>query len=157
MLRQIEWGVQDRPITKNGVLSVSFLFFRKFCSRLRTLYKELILCTNHLDVHIHTFRKRWSFVWGSFFPVSILKSGSLILHWSYANIFMADFERKYILPLIKSMSMLYLRYDDEIFMKAIMKSVKTNCGVKIWNCIFTNSQLSLKTINGRNGIFPDVL
>ena len=27
MLRQIEWGVQDRPITKNGVLPVATLFF----------------------------------------------------------------------------------------------------------------------------------
>ena len=36
MLRQIEWGVQNRPIIKNGVLSVTILFFRKFCLSLRT-------------------------------------------------------------------------------------------------------------------------
>ena len=37
-------GVQDGPITKNGVLPVTtlFLLFRKFCFSLRTLYKELI-------------------------------------------------------------------------------------------------------------------
>ena len=42
MLRQIEWGVRDGLITKNGVLPVTNLFFRKFCSSLRTSYKELI-------------------------------------------------------------------------------------------------------------------
>ena len=29
--------------------------------------------TNHLNVHIHTFQKRWSFTLGCFFHVSILK------------------------------------------------------------------------------------
>ena len=42
MLRQIEWGVQNGPITKNVVLPVSSLFFRKFCFSIRTCYKELI-------------------------------------------------------------------------------------------------------------------
>ena len=42
MLRQIIWGVQDKPITKNGVLPVTTLIFRKFCLSLRTSYKELI-------------------------------------------------------------------------------------------------------------------
>ena len=32
MLRQIEWGVQNRAITKNGVLAVTTLLFRKFIS-----------------------------------------------------------------------------------------------------------------------------
>ena len=54
-------------------MPVTILFFRKFCFILRTFYKELIWCTNHPNVHIHTFQKRWSFVWGCFFPVSILK------------------------------------------------------------------------------------
>ena len=66
ILRQIEWGVQDRPITKNGVLPVTALFFRKFCFNLRTSYKEFIWCTNQLYTHIHTFRKRWSIIWGAF-------------------------------------------------------------------------------------------
>ena len=30
MLRQIEWGVQNGPITKNGVLPVKALFFWNF-------------------------------------------------------------------------------------------------------------------------------
>ena len=39
MLRQIEWGVQNRPITKNGVLLVTTLSFQKICFSLRTSKK----------------------------------------------------------------------------------------------------------------------
>ena len=42
MLRQIEWRVQSEPITKDGVLPVTNLFFQKFCFSLRTSYKKLI-------------------------------------------------------------------------------------------------------------------
>ena len=42
MLKQIEWGVQNGPITKIGVLPVTTLLFRKFCFSLRTSHKELI-------------------------------------------------------------------------------------------------------------------
>ena len=42
---------------------VTTLFFRKFCFSLRTSYKKLIQCTNHQNARIHTFRKRWSFIW----------------------------------------------------------------------------------------------
>ena len=42
MLRQIERGVQNGPITKNGVLLVTTLLFRKNCFCLRNSYKELI-------------------------------------------------------------------------------------------------------------------
>ena len=35
---------------------------------------------------------------------------------SYANIFMAGFESKYIYPLIKNMHMLHLQFTDDIFM-----------------------------------------
>ena len=48
-------------------------FFWKFCFSSRTSYKELIQSTNDQNVHIHTFCKRWNFVWGCFFRVSILK------------------------------------------------------------------------------------
>ena len=34
---------------------------------------ELIWCTKHPIVHVHTFGKSWSLVWGCFFLVSILK------------------------------------------------------------------------------------
>ena len=72
MLRQIEWWVQNGPIKKDGVLPVTNLFFWKFCFSFRTSYKELIWCTNEPNAHIRTFRKRWSFIWRCFFPVSIL-------------------------------------------------------------------------------------
>ena len=32
MLRRIEWGVQNGPITKDGVLPVTSLFFENFVS-----------------------------------------------------------------------------------------------------------------------------
>ena len=73
MLRQIEWGVQNWPITKNRVLPVTIFLFRKFCFSLETLYIELIWYTSHPNVHIRTFRRCWSFTLGCFFPVSILK------------------------------------------------------------------------------------
>ena len=53
-------------------------FFWKFCFSLRTSYKELFWCTNDPNVNVHTFCKRWDFIWGWFFPVSILKEGNFI-------------------------------------------------------------------------------
>ena len=73
IIRQIECGVQNEPITKNGVLPVTTLFFRKFCYNLRNSYKELIWFTNQPSVYIHTFREHWSFIWGCFLSVCILK------------------------------------------------------------------------------------
>ena len=61
ILRQIEWVVQNGLITKNGVLPETTLIFWKFYFRLKASYKELIWCNNYPDVHIHTFRKHWSF------------------------------------------------------------------------------------------------
>ena len=72
MLREIEWGVQNGPITKNAVLPVT-IFFWKFCFSIRTVYKDLIWGTNYPNVHIHSSRKHWNFVWGFFFTISILK------------------------------------------------------------------------------------
>ena len=57
----------------SGVLPITTLFLWKFCFSLKTSNKELIWCTNYSNAHIHTFRKRWSFIWGRFFPASILK------------------------------------------------------------------------------------
>ena len=75
MLRQVQWEVQNGPITKNEVLSVTTLFFWKFCFGLRTSYKELKvhIHVHYSKVHIHTFRKRWSFIWGCFFFMNILQ------------------------------------------------------------------------------------
>ena len=72
ILKQIEWWVQNGPITKSGVLSVTTLFFWKLCFSLKTSYKELIWCINNPNTHIRTFYKRWSFIWRYFFLVSIL-------------------------------------------------------------------------------------
>ena len=36
---------------------------------------------------------------------------------SYANLFLAQFEEKYIYIYIKDMPVLYLRYSDDIFIK----------------------------------------
>ena len=82
MLRQIECSVQNRPVTKNGVLPVTTLFFRKHCFRLRASYKELIWCNNDPNVHIPISCKRWSFIWGCFFSVSILKLKQVFLQMS---------------------------------------------------------------------------
>ena len=74
LLRLFFFLIKKTCITKNRVSSVTTLFFQKFCFSLRISYKELIWCTNHPNVHIHTFVKCWSFIWGRFFPVSIFKT-----------------------------------------------------------------------------------
>ena len=63
----MEWGVQSGLITKNRVLPVATYFFWKCYFSLRTSYKELI-------------RRRWSFIWGWFLPVSIHKPGCCRKH-----------------------------------------------------------------------------
>ena len=86
-LRQIEWWLQNGPITKNGVFPVTNFFFWKFCFSLRTSYKELFCCTSNPNAHICTFGMRWSFIWRCFFLVSILKSSwfERIIHIHYIN------------------------------------------------------------------------
>ena len=39
---------------------------------LRTSYKKLLWCTNDPNLHLHTFRKCWSFIWGGLLPLCIL-------------------------------------------------------------------------------------
>ena len=74
-------GSTNGPITKNAALPVSIFWI--FFFSIRTSYKELIWSTNYPNVHIHTFRKCWSFIWGCFFPMSILKtySAAMISIW----------------------------------------------------------------------------
>ena len=36
MLRQIEWRLQNEPVTKSGVLPVTALFFLKICFSFKT-------------------------------------------------------------------------------------------------------------------------
>ena len=57
---------------KERSFASNYFIFWKFCFSLRTSYKEFIWCTNDPNVHIYTFRKRWSYIWGCFFPVIIL-------------------------------------------------------------------------------------
>ena len=58
---------KERSFTSN------YLIFWKLCLSLRTCYKKLICCTKDPNAHIYTSCKRWSFIWGGFFPVSIPK------------------------------------------------------------------------------------
>ena len=55
MFKQIEWEVQNGPMTKNIV-------FSKLYFSLGTSHKELIRCTNYPNFHIHTFWKGWGFI-----------------------------------------------------------------------------------------------
>ena len=61
-----KWEIQNRPITKNWVLTVATSFFRKYYFSLRTSCKVLIWCTNDSIVDVHTFRKCWSLFEGAF-------------------------------------------------------------------------------------------
>ena len=47
MLRQVDLGVQNGPITKNRVLAKTNLFFRKFCFSLRIDLISLSLSLSH--------------------------------------------------------------------------------------------------------------
>ena len=72
MLRQIEWQLQNGPITKSGVLSVTLatLFFLENLFQFQNPLKRVsyLMCTNGPNVHIRIFHKRWSLIlcYGSF-------------------------------------------------------------------------------------------
>ena len=65
---------KERSFVSNYLVSL------RICFSLRTSYKKMIWSINYPNVHIHTFRKHWSFAWGCFFPVSILNW--LLLKWN---------------------------------------------------------------------------
>ena len=71
ILGQIEWRVQHGPITKNGVLPVTTLFFWKFCFSLKSLLYRFDL-SYQPPKFSYSYYNRWSLIWGCFFPVSIL-------------------------------------------------------------------------------------
>ena len=72
-MRSTRWTYHE----ERSFASNYFIFLkRKIFFSIRTSYKVLIWCTNHLNLHIHTFRKLWGFIWGYFFPLSILKGSS---------------------------------------------------------------------------------
>ena len=56
MLRQIEWRWQKEPITRSFSSNYFFFFFWNFCFRLRIPCRELICCTSHPSIYIHTSR-----------------------------------------------------------------------------------------------------
>ena len=97
MLRQIEWWLQNKPISKNGVLPVTTLFSWKFCFSLRNSHIDLIWYTNNPNTHIRTFCKRWSFIWRYFFPVSILNTWKKIIFYHIRSIFIAWWLSYYLL------------------------------------------------------------
>ena len=75
MLRQIEWWPPNGPITKNGVLPVTTLFFWGFCFSLRT-----------------SFLKSW-------FNVPTTQMSVLILFVSAGVLFEGDFSLRISLSL----------------------------------------------------------
>ena len=62
MLRQIEWGVRNGPITKNEVLPVTTFLFENFASVQDLLIMSLFDVPITQMSHIHTFLKHWSFI-----------------------------------------------------------------------------------------------
>ena len=80
-LRWIKWRVQDEPIRKNGGLLLSALFFWKYCYCLINSYKELIWCTNYINVHIHTFEEAGVLYKGSFLLWVSSKEEAAVLHY----------------------------------------------------------------------------
>ena len=73
VMESIEWTYH-----KERSFAVTALVFRKFYFSFRTSYKELMWCTNHSNIHIHTFRKRWSLILRCLFPVNIVN----VLVWT---------------------------------------------------------------------------
>ena len=69
----MEWGVQNGPFTKNGVLPVINLFFLKILFQFKNLLYRVDLLHQQPRCSYLSFCKRRSFIWRSFFPVSILK------------------------------------------------------------------------------------
>ena len=57
---------------KEWSFASNYFIFSKILFQSKNLFYRIIRCTNYLNVHIHIFRKRWSFIWGCFFSVSIL-------------------------------------------------------------------------------------
>ena len=72
MLRQIEWGVQNGPITNNRLLPVAALFFWKFCFDVQTYYKLVNLMYQLPKCPDLYFLEPPEVFWLCYFPVNIL-------------------------------------------------------------------------------------
>ena len=73
MFIQTKWGVQNGLFVKNGVMPVTILYFRKFCFSLRPRIKIWFEVPT-IQMAIFMLFKRWKFLWGCFFSVSIFNS-----------------------------------------------------------------------------------
>ena len=67
MLRQIEWEVQNRPITKNEVLTSDYSIFSKILFQFKNLVERVDLMCKP-NVHIHNFSRALEFYLRVFFP-----------------------------------------------------------------------------------------
>ena len=77
-IRNIKWNYyKERDFATNF-----FIFLEKFNVNIKPSYKELTLCTNYPNVHIHTFREHLSFIWGSAFPCEYLQRHVITLSCS---------------------------------------------------------------------------
>ena len=65
MLRQIDWQLQNGPITEWNFAS-NYLNFWKIRPSFRTSWKELIWSTNDPNANIRIFRNCWSLILGCF-------------------------------------------------------------------------------------------
>ena len=80
-------GISESNVKTNGMVSTKWTYHKERILPVTTLlfskifvsvYKPLTkswfdVPITQINVHIHTFRKSWSFIWGCFFFVSILK------------------------------------------------------------------------------------
>ena len=73
MLRQIKWGVQNGPITKNRRLPVNTLFFRKFCFQFKYLVWRVDLNSQLPKCPHSYFWKALGFYLRVFFPCEYLE------------------------------------------------------------------------------------
>ena len=92
MLGPIEWWVQNGPVTKDGVLPVTTVFFWKFCFSLRTSYKDLIWCNNDPNTQTHSY----------FLLAGVLFDGAFSLWVSLKNIYFQHLEKPYIMASSKT-------------------------------------------------------
>ena len=136
----MEWWVQNGPITRNGVLTVTTSFFWKFCFSLRTPYKELIWCTNDLNAHIPTFCRRWSFIRQCFSLWVSLKTiyqtrNQWIKH--YNNIIKTIIILK-LLKNIKHGGILFSSNNQKLFIAWVLNQILPTCVLGFLIAIPTN-------------------
>ena len=71
---------------KERSFACNYFIYLKICFSLSTSYEDFLWCTNHPNVHIHTFHNPWIFNWVLFFPVSILNWVLISLYTIFASV-----------------------------------------------------------------------